>query len=50
MEESPGCNDMYFACGMSGGKGLPGPADVKASELTNDLIKEKEQEIENARK
>lgn len=30
-------------------RGLPGPADVKASELTNDLIKEKEQEIENAR-
>lgn len=30
-------------------KGLPGPADVRASELTNDLIKEKEQEIENAR-
>lgn len=30
-------------------RGLLGPADVKASELTNDLIKEKEQEIENAR-
>lgn len=30
-------------------RGLPGPVDVKASELTNDLIKEKEQEIENAR-
>lgn len=35
---------VYFAAGW-----MSGPADVRASGMTNDLIREKEQEIESAR-
>lgn len=35
---------VYLAAGR-----MSGPADVRASEMTNDLIREKEQEIESAR-